>query len=81
MPISMTMTDDEISSIIRRWLSDDAARVKRAKKGQDYFKAKFSSEKYVEEVIRWVGLVKADQRGLVTPHAWDFIGAELPWDG
>jgi hypothetical protein len=75
VPISMSNTDEEIMATIQRWLADDDARIKRAKRGQAYFAARFSQEKYVEDVIRWVGLIRDGQRGLVLPHQWDFIGA------
>jgi hypothetical protein len=79
--ISNSDTDEHIVSTLDYWLSNDEARIERARKGQQYFLNNWTGRHWVEDVIRRIRGVQAGQRGIVFPTQWSPTPDPLPWDG
>jgi hypothetical protein len=83
------MTDTQLVDIVNHWLSpiNNEERIKTAKKGQDWAlglvegKRGFTLETYVEDVVRWVKMIKDGHRGLILPYEWEPLRTPLPNDG
>lgn len=81
VPLKQNDPELHIRDTINHWLHvDPKGRIKRAKAAQKYFVENFSSRKYAEDVVRWIGQFRNGQRGLVLPYEWKAlpVGYDVP---
>ena len=83
VPISFNSTDEFIQQQIRYYLdpAHEAERILKTELAQQYFMEHFSAERYVEDVVDSIWLVKRGKRGLRLPYEWTDLPDPLPWDG